>query len=54
MTGIKFHEAIRPVVLIMPEMIGYVNTFKVRGGKDKSNKLLPFRESFEKIYRSLY
>ena len=47
--GIKFQEAIRPLVLIMPKMIGYVNAFKVRGGKDKSNKLMPFRESIGKI-----
>ena len=49
MIGIKFQEAIRPLVLIMPKMIGYVNAFKVRGGKDKSNKLMPFRESIGKI-----
>ena len=32
--GIKFDKAVRPLVLIMPEMRGYVKTFKV---KDKSN-----------------
>ena len=30
---------IRPLVLIMPKMSGYVKTFKV---KDKSNKLMSF------------
>ena len=28
--GIKFHKAVRPLVLIMPKMSGYVKTFKVR------------------------
>ena len=29
MIQIKFHKAIRPLVLIMPIMAGYVKTFKV-------------------------
>ena len=37
--GIKFDKAIRPLVLIMPKMSGYVKTFKVKeGDKDKNNK----------------
>ena len=31
MIGIKFDKAIRPLVLIMPKMSGYVKTFKVEG-----------------------
>ena len=31
-------KAMRPLVLIMPKMSGYVKTFKVKGGdKDKNN-----------------
>ena len=30
--GIKFDKAIRPLVLIMPKMSGYVKTFRVKGG----------------------
>ena len=41
MIGIKFDKAIRPLVLIMPKMNGYVKTFKVKDGdKDKSNRLM--------------
>ena len=44
MIGIKFDKAIRPLVLIMPKMSGYVKTFKVKeGDKDKNNKLMFFR-----------
>ena len=44
MVGTKFDNAIRPLVLIMPEMSGYVKTFKVKDGdKDKNNKLMSFR-----------
>ena len=42
----------RPLVLIMCKMSGYVKTFKVKeGDKDKSNKLMSFGiddESYEK------
>ena len=37
--GIKFDKAIRPLVLIMSKMSGYVKTFKVKDGDtDKNNK----------------
>ena len=43
-------KAIRPLVLIMPKMSGYVKTFKVKSGdKDKNNKLMSFRRDDEKI-----
>ena len=36
-------EAIRPLVLILPNMNGYVKTFKVKDwDKDKINKLMSF------------
>ena len=36
-------KAIRPLILIMPKMSGYVKTFKVKDGdKDKNNKLMSF------------
>ena len=36
-------KAIRPIVLIMPKMNGYVKTFKVKDGdKHKINKLISF------------
>ena len=36
-------KALRTLVLIMPEVSGYVNTFQVQDGdKDKNNKLMPF------------
>ena len=36
-------KAIRPLVLIMPKMNGYVKTFKVKDGdKNKNNKLMSF------------
>ena len=48
--GIKFDKAIRPLVLIMPKMSGYVKTFKVKDGdKDKNNKLMSFRIDDEKL-----
>ena len=39
-------KTIRPLVLIMPKMIGYVKTFKVKEG---SNKLMSFRIDNEKL-----
>ena len=43
-------KAIRPLLLIMPKMIGYVQTFKVQeGNKDKNNKLMSFRIDDEKL-----
>ena len=48
--GIKFDKAIRPLVLIMPKMSGYVKTFKVKDGdKDKNNKLMSFRIDDQKL-----
>ena len=44
MIGIKFDKAIRPFVLIMPKMSGYV--FKVEG---KINILMSFRIDDEKL-----
>ena len=38
---------IRPLVLIMPKMSGYVQTFKV---EDKINKLMSFRIDDEKLF----
>ena len=43
-------EVIRPLVLIMPKVSGYVKTFKVKDGdKDKNNKLMSFRIDDEKL-----
>ena len=39
-------KAIRPLVLIMPKRIGYVNILKV---EDKNNKLVFFRINDEKL-----
>ena len=44
--GIKFDKAIRPLVLIMPKMSGYVKIFKV---EDKNSKLMSFRIDDEKL-----
>ena len=46
----KFDEAIRPLVLIMPKMSGYVKTFKIKDGdKHKNNKLMSFCIDDEKL-----
>ena len=43
-------KTMRPLVLIMPKMSGYVKTFKVKeGDKDKNNKLMSFRIDDEKL-----
>ena len=43
-------KAIRPLVLTMPKMSGYVKTFKVKDGdKDKNNKLMSFNINDEKL-----
>ena len=39
MIVIKFDKAIRPLVLIMPKVSGYVKTLKF---KDKNNRLMSF------------
>ena len=47
---IEFDKAIRPLVLIMPKMSGYVKLFKVKeGDKDKNNKLMSFNLDGEKL-----
>ena len=47
--GIKFDKAIRSSALIVPKMSGYVKTFKVKGDKDKHNKLMSFCIENEKL-----
>ena len=43
-------KVIRPLVLIMPKMSGYVKAFEVKDGdKDKNNKLISFRIDDEKL-----
>ena len=45
-----FDKVIKPLVLIMPKMNGFVKTFKVKeGDKDKNNKLMSFRIDGEKL-----
>ena len=44
--GIKFDKAMRPLVLIILKVNGYVKTFKV---EDKINKLMSFRINDEKL-----
>ena len=46
MIGIKFDKAIRPLVLIMFKMSGYVKTFAI---EDKINKLISFCIEDEKL-----
>ena len=46
MIGIKFDKAIRPLVLIMFKMSGYVKTFTI---EDKINKLISFCIDDEKL-----
>ena len=49
MIGIKFDKTIRPSVLIIPKVSGYVKAFKVKkGDNDKNNKLMSFRIDDEK------
>ena len=48
---IKFDKSVRPLVLIMPKMSGYVKIFKVKGDKDKNNKLISFRIDDEKLLK---
>ena len=45
MIGIK---TVRPLVLIMPKMDGYLNIFNVKAG-GKNNKLMSFRVGYEKL-----
>ena len=51
-------KVIRPLVLIMPKMNGYVKTFKVKDeDKDKNNKLMSFHIDDLKLleqYRTIW
>ena len=43
-------KAIRTLVLILPNIIGYVKTFKVKDrGKDENNKLMSFSIHDERL-----
>ena len=43
-------EIIRPLVLILPKISGYVKNFKVNDGdKDKNNKLMYFHIDDDKL-----
>ena len=46
-----FDEFIRPLVLILPKMSGYVKTFRV---KTKSKKLMSFRIDDEKLLETIW
>ena len=48
--GTKFDKTIKPLVLIMPKMSGYVKTFKVKERDAyKNNKLMSFHIDDETI-----
>ena len=48
--GVKLDKVIRPLVLIMPKISGYVKTFKVKErDKDKNNKLMSFCINDQKL-----
>ena len=48
--GIKTYKTVRPLVLIMSKMGGYLNIFKVKeGDRDKNNKLITVRIECEKL-----
>ena len=49
--GLQFDKVIRPLVLMMPKMSGYVKKFKV---KHKNNKLMSFRRDDEKLLEKYY
>ena len=45
-------EVTRSLVLILPKMSGYVETFKVEDGdKEKNNKLMSFRTHDHKLLK---
>ena len=45
---------IRPLVLVMPKMNRYVNTFQVKEvHKDKNNKLMSFRIDDENLLKNI-
>ena len=45
-------KAIRPFVLIMSKMSGYLNSFKVEEGSNKLMSFFPYRR--RKIFRKIY
>ena len=51
-------KAIRPLVLIMPKIYGYLKAFKVKDeDKDKNNKLMSFHMDEDKLlekYKSIW
>ena len=48
------NKAIRPLVLIMPKLSGYVMTSKVKDGdKDKNNKLMSFFIDDKKLLENI-
>ena len=48
-------KVIRQLVLVIPEMRGYVKTFKDKDGhKDKSNKLISFSIDDEKLLQKYF
>ena len=47
-------KVIKPLVLILPEISGYVKTFKVKNGdKTKNNKMMSFRIKDEKLLKNI-
>ena len=47
-------KVIRPLVLVLPKMSGYIKTFKVKDGdKDKNNKFLSFCVDDEKLLKKI-
>ena len=49
-----WNKAIRPLVLIMPKLSGYVMTSKVKDGdKDKNNKLMSFLIDDKKLLENI-
>ena len=49
MIGIKFDKAIRPLVLTMPKMSGYVKTFKVKDEDNLMSSTYRWWEAVRKI-----
>ena len=44
-------EVIRPLILILPKMSGYVKTFKDKGGDKNENKLMFLRTHDDKLLK---
>ena len=47
------NKAIRPLVLIIPKMSGYVKTLKVKDGDKDNNKLMFFHIYDEKLFANI-